>query len=157
MPRQWSLGREAIRNGPEGGPKGGAARIRDTRERLAAVFRRNRRRRAQARPDETCRNSATRPNWLDRCWNMRLCRRLTQSRQSPTKEPREGFVHVQRHIRNVQDREPTQVPDRGRSRDRGSGRADRGQGPGPDQHALAEHLALEGYLPRVRARLRQEG
>ena len=28
---------------------------------------------------------------------------------------------------------------------------------GPDQHALAEHLAGEGHLPRVRARLRQEG
>ena len=31
------------------------------------------------------------------------------------------------------------------------------QGAGPDQHALAEHLAVEGHLPRVRARLRQEG
>ena len=28
---------------------------------------------------------------------------------------------------------------------------------GPDQHALAEHLAVEGYLSRIRARLRQEG
>ena len=31
------------------------------------------------------------------------------------------------------------------------------QGAGPDQHALAEHLAGEGHLPRVRQRLRQEG
>ena len=30
-------------------------------------------------------------------------------------------------------------------------------GAGPDQHALAEHLAVEGHLPRIRARLRQEG
>src|SRR6266568_3979161 len=30
------------------------------------------------------------------------------------------------------------------------------QGPGPDLDALAEHLAVEGHLPRVRARLRQE-
>ena len=33
-----------------------------------------------------------------------------------------------------------------------------GAGPaGPDQHALAEHMAVEGHLPRIRARLRQEG
>ena len=28
---------------------------------------------------------------------------------------------------------------------------------GTDQHAFSEHLAVEGHLPRVRARLRQEG
>ena len=28
---------------------------------------------------------------------------------------------------------------------------------GPDQHALAEHLAVQGHLPRIRPRLRQEG
>ena len=28
---------------------------------------------------------------------------------------------------------------------------------GPDQHALAEHLAVQGHLPRIRDRLRQEG
>ena len=37
------------------------------------------------------------------------------------------------------------------------GRARRRPGAGPDHHALAEHLAVEGHLPRVRARLRQEG
>src|SRR5437016_1514451 len=50
-----------------------------------------------------------------------------------------------------------QIPDRrGRGR-RGNARlpGDR-QGAGPDLDALAEHLALEGHLPRVRARLRQE-
>src|SRR5262249_53305638 len=31
------------------------------------------------------------------------------------------------------------------------------QGARSDQHALAEHLAAEGHLPRVRAGLRQEG
>ena len=35
--------------------------------------------------------------------------------------------------------------------------AERRQGPGPDQHAVAEHLAVEGHLSRVRARFRQEG
>ena len=33
----------------------------------------------------------------------------------------------------------------------------RRQGARPHQHALAEHLAVEGHLPRIRARLRQEG
>ena len=37
------------------------------------------------------------------------------------------------------------------------GGAHRRQGPGPDQHALAEHLAGQGHLPRVRPGLRQEG
>src|SRR5882762_859367 len=53
-----------------------------------------------------------------------------------------------------------QIPDwRGRGRDRrGNARlpGDR-QGARPDFDALAEHLALERHLPRVRARLRQEG
>ena len=42
---------------------------------------------------------------------------------------------------------------RRRDRRRAGGRA----GAGPDQHALAEHLAGQGYFPRIRARLRQEG
>ena len=51
-----------------------------------------------------------------------------------------------------------QVSGRSRRGDGGDrGRAERRQGAGPDQHALAEHLAVEGHLPRIRARLRQEG
>ena len=33
----------------------------------------------------------------------------------------------------------------------------RRQGAGADLDAMAEHLAVEGYLPRIRARLRQDG
>ena len=43
------------------------------------------------------------------------------------------------------------------SRRRRAGLPERGQGAGPHLDALAEHLAGEGHLPRVRERLRQEG
>src|SRR5215468_316031 len=74
----------------------------------------------------------------------------------------------------------SQIPDRGSRGDRRrdgripcvhgrpgqEGREGRGEGAGGSrggeldgrpEHAVAEHVAGEGYLPRVRARLRQEG
>ena len=53
---------------------------------------------------------------------------------------------------------PARPPHRRGRRRRDAGLPDDRQGAGrPDRDALAEHLAVEGHLPRVRARLRQEG
>jgi hypothetical protein len=61
-------------------------------------------------------------------------------------------------IKQGQRLQPPPLSESGRSGRRRDGRrADHRQCAGADQHALAEHLAGQGYLPRIRARLRQEG
>src|SRR5882762_6926883 len=68
-----------------------------------------------------------------------------------------GLDHVEGKVTYTQSRDPTQIPHRSRACDGGRERAERRQGARRDQHALSEHLAVEGHLPRIRARLRQDG
>ena len=61
------------------------------------------------------------------------------------------------HVEEVGSNNASQVSGRSCRGDGGDrGRAQRRHGAGPHQHALAEHLAVEGHLSRIRARLRQE-
>src|SRR5262245_2685744 len=58
----------------------------------------------------------------------------------------------------IQGRKPSKVSEgRGSDVPSGGSSAEHRQGTTGDHLALAEHMALEGHLPRVRARLRQEG
>jgi Asp-tRNA(Asn)/Glu-tRNA(Gln) amidotransferase A subunit family amidase len=68
-------------------------------------------------------------------------------------EPRRSHVT----IFPSQPNQPPQIPARRRRRHCGHGNcAHRRERSGPDQHALAEHMAVKGHLSRIRTRLCQE-
>src|SRR5215471_4366671 len=83
-------------------------------------------------------------------WNktrQRLFKRIINPREGDWNEPKQKFV----------DGNAPQIPQRCGSGQRGRGCADGRESSGPHQHAVAEHLAVEGHFPRVCERLRQEG
>ena len=83
-----------------------------------------------------------------------------RTRQQPRRHPKTSLPKEHLHEQGEDNRpdHPPPIPRR-RRRDhrRGPRIPDDREGAGADQHALAEHLAGEGHLPRVRHRLRQEG